>query len=224
MTCILGIDTATSGCSVALWRDGECLAHRAGRMPRGQSEALAPMIEAVRNEADVDFSSLDAVAVTRGPGAFTGLRIGLSAARALALALDKPCIGISTFDALLADALLIDKVQNSDLLIIAIESKRDDIFLAIYAPDGREVAAPCAAEPDSIIGTIHPNQRVVVVGDAADRMTVPLQNYGDVHIESAIDLPDARTVARLAAQGLLSGDVAPATPLYMRPPDVTLPG
>lgn len=224
MACILGIDTATTGCSVALWRDGECLARRAGRMPRGQSEALAPMIQAVRDEADVDFSSLDAVAVTRGPGAFTGLRIGLAAARGLALVLDKPCIGVSTFDALLADALLTVDVEKFDILAVAIESKRDDIFLALYTPDGREISAPFAAEPVALLGTIRPDQRVVVVGDATDRVMAVLRDFCDARAEPTIDVPDALTVARLASQGLLSGDVAPATPLYMRPPDVTLPG
>lgn len=92
MTVILGIDTATHGCSVALVDDhGRCLGARAAEMARGQSEALAPMMQAVLDEAGIDFSTVAAVAVTRGPGAFTGLRIGLAAARASALAAAIPC-------------------------------------------------------------------------------------------------------------------------------------
>ncbi len=223
MTTILGIDTATSGCSVALWQDSECLAHRAARMPRGQSEALAPMIDDVRGDAGIDLSVIDAIAVTRGPGAFTGLRIGLAAARALAMTLNVPCLGIGTFEALLAEAQATVEGQAVDILVIAIESKRDDIFLAAYAPDGGEVLAPCAALPNALAQATGPDQRVVIAGDAAAQAAAVLADRSDVRILPSVDVADALTVAALGADILEAGANAPAEPLYMRPPDVTLP-
>ncbi len=101
---VLAIDTALDACSVALVRDGGTLTSRSEQMQRGQAERLAPLVREAVAEAKLPFAELDRIAVTTGPGSFTGVRVGLSFARALALALGKPCVGVSTLEALaLAD-------------------------------------------------------------------------------------------------------------------------
>ena len=95
---ILAFDTATSACSAALWEDGRVGARRFETMTRGHAEALVPMIADVMDEAGTNFPRLDLIAVTVGPGAFTGLRIGLAAARGMALAAAVPCLGGLTDD------------------------------------------------------------------------------------------------------------------------------
>jgi tRNA threonylcarbamoyladenosine biosynthesis protein TsaB len=101
---VLGIDTCLDACSVAIARDGKTLAHLHEAMARGQAERLAPMAREAVAQAGVAFDQIDRVAVTTGPGSFTGVRVGLSFARALALSIGKSCVGVSTLEALaLAD-------------------------------------------------------------------------------------------------------------------------
>jgi tRNA threonylcarbamoyladenosine biosynthesis protein TsaB len=97
---VLGIDTSLDACSVAIVRGSETLAQFSEEMNRGQAERLAPMVREAARDAGIVFADLDRIAVTTGPGSFTGVRVGLSFARALALALGKPCIGVSTLEAL----------------------------------------------------------------------------------------------------------------------------
>ncbi|MHA1598030.1 MAG: tRNA (adenosine(37)-N6)-threonylcarbamoyltransferase complex dimerization subunit type 1 TsaB, partial [Alphaproteobacteria bacterium] len=124
---VLAIDTATSSCSVAMWGDGDILARRAESMPRGQSEALMGMIADVLSEAELDMSAIDLLAVTIGPGAFTGIRIGLAAARGLALASGLPLLGVTTTEAIAA------AIKGNNIpLLVALDSKRADIFIEVF--------------------------------------------------------------------------------------------
>src|SRR5512134_3511265 len=99
MTTLLAIETATAACSVAVWSDG-------AEVPlfevveRAHAERLLPMLETAIDRAKVAFADVDAIGVGIGPGAFTSLRIGLAAARGLALALDKACLGVTSLEAL----------------------------------------------------------------------------------------------------------------------------
>src|SRR5678815_1575047 len=101
---VLGLDTCLSSCSVAV-RDGErVLASAREVMARGHQERLAPMAQAVMAEAGLSFDKLDRIAVTVGPGSFTGLRVGIAFAKGLALALDLPTVGVGSLEALGAEA------------------------------------------------------------------------------------------------------------------------
>jgi tRNA threonylcarbamoyladenosine biosynthesis protein TsaB len=102
---ILAVDTALGACSAALVAEGKTLAHEHREMARGHAEALAPMVEALMRGAGVPLASLDRIAVTTGPGTFTGQRVGLAFARALGLGLKRPVIGVTTLDAMAQEAL-----------------------------------------------------------------------------------------------------------------------
>src|SRR5256885_16176646 len=102
---ILAMDTALGACSAAIVADGTTLAHEHLLMARGHAEALAPMVESLMRVAGVPFASLDRIAVTTGPGTFTGQRVGLAFARALGLGLKRPVIGVTTLDAMPEEAL-----------------------------------------------------------------------------------------------------------------------
>src|SRR5271168_4937059 len=101
---ILSLDSAGAGCGVTVWRDGKILATHAEHMERGQDQRLMPLVLEIMKKAGVTFGDLDRIAVTRGPGSFTGLRIGLAAARGIGLAANKPVIGIDRFSIFHAQA------------------------------------------------------------------------------------------------------------------------
>jgi len=222
MTVILGIDTATHGCSVALVDDhGRCLGARAAEMARGQSEALAPMMQAVLDEAGIDFSTVAAVAVTRGPGAFTGLRIGLAAARASALAAAIPCLGITTFDVLMRQAKPF--VPNGAATLIAIETKREDVYVQVFDQNGQVLRDAAAMLPNSVPAWLGALDQVCLAGDAAPRLAAPMCMHVDAKLLAATTLPNAESVAALGFHVLGAPETALPDPIYLRAPDVTMP-
>lgn len=210
---VLALDSATSACSVALWQDGIVRGRRFSAMARGQSEALIPMVAEAMAEAGESFSRLDLLAVTVGPGAFTGIRIGLAAARGLALATGLPLAGITTLEAVAAGIPAAER--NGRRLVVALESKRDEVWVQAFAEDLSPLCAPQALLPEDIARRF-PGP-LLVAGDAAPRVL-----GDDIALSQAASLPDAAIVAALAATRWSAGNALPPEPLYLRPADVTL--
>lgn len=213
---VLALDSATSACSVALWQDGDLLAHRFAEMARGQSEVLVPMVAEVMAQAEAGFDQVDLLAVTVGPGAFTGIRIGLSTARALALAAGKPLAGIATPEAVAAAVPPAERQGRTVLVVL--DSRREEIWVQAFSP---------ALEPLGEIAALTPLQvaaldlgPVVLAGDASD-LVAPLMPA--VTLASSRGAPDAAQVAALAARRWADGSALPPEPLYLRPADVTMP-
>lgn len=222
---LLAIDTATTGCSAAYQEGGRILAHRAAAMARGQSESLMPMIADVLADAGRAYGDLQALAVTVGPGAFTGMRIGLAAARGLALALAIPVIGVTTLEAL---AHGVPEAKRRDAVVLAVlDSKRADVYAQAFADDGAPLTEPAALHEEDLIAVarqVAGNGDVLLVGDVEQRVLELLLNQGvAVRSAGAPTVPDAAVVAAIAAgRGLPDKADAPA-PLYLRPPDATIP-
>jgi len=216
---LLAVDCATNACSAALWLDGRAGPRRYQAMRRGHAEALMPMVRAVMDEAGLAFADLDAIAVTTGPGAFTGIRIGLAAARGFSLAANVPVLGVTTLEAVAAA-----HDPGGAHLLVALDSKRDDVYVQLFDPYGAARSAPASVMPGSAAILIPDGLQLAVAGDAADRvveaLTVRQPRPRRLH---GPDLPDAAVVARLAARRLAEhpprrGDPPPSA-LYLRPPD-----
>lgn len=220
---ILAFDCAASTCSAAVRQGDAIAAHRFEAMARGQAEALVPMIEAVMAEAGTEFEDLDVIAVTIGPGAFTGLRIGLATARAFALAAGTPLYGVSSFDAVLAGGGAPEGVHQS--VLVALETKRADIYAQMFDPASAPASDPAAVEETALATFAGAAPPVLVMGDGAGRAFQVLEAGGvDAVLSGAPAHADAGTVARLAATHWRPGAVQPSLePLYLRPPDATLP-
>lgn len=193
---VLSLDTALDACSVALVRAGETLAVLSETMARGQAERLAPMAREAMRQAGASFAEVDRIAVTTGPGSFTGVRVGLSFARALALALDKPCVGVSTLEALALET------GESGIRGALIETPGASYF-ALYE-DGAVLVAPRAIERGEHVRLIE----VVAVGR-------------DYALNGPGATPDVEALARRAAR--LDPAQHFANPLYLRAPHLTLP-
>ena len=209
---ILAVDTALGACSAALLDDERVLAHRFEPMDRGHAERLAPMVEEVAREAAVDFASLDRLAVTTGPGTFTGQRVGLAFMRGLRVALHRPLIGITTLGAMAAQA----KAETGAAFAIPLhDARRDEIYLEI------ENRLPPSVLPfEEVLALLRglAADKVTLAGTAAYRVCDALANQ---FLLSSVRQPDALWVARLAMTADAT-DSAPR-PLYLRAPDAKLP-
>ena len=223
---IIGIDSSTGACSIAVCRGGEMLAHFHEDMARGQSERLAPMAEAGLVAAGIDFPDLDAIAVTRGPGSFTGLRIGMAFAKGLGQALGLPVFGVTGFDAV-ARAVFATEAAVGHGVAVILESRRADLFLQIFTAGGAPDGPPAALPPEDIAARLcrAGASPLVLAGDAADKVLAVLDQEGAAMPRSSpITAPDAREVALIGLEMAGGGDNPPALqPLYLRAPDVTAP-
>ncbi|KAF0224063.1 MAG: hypothetical protein FD176_1461 [Rhodospirillaceae bacterium] len=213
---ILALDSAGSACSAAVLRDGIVVARRRALMARGQSEVLIPMVGAVMDEAGLTFEQLDLLAASVGPGAFTGIRIGLAAARALALAAAKPLAGIRTTDAIAAAT---DPGQRRGrLVMVVMESRRAELWVQCYDEHLTALGPIRALTPEQAAAAAAGDGAVLLAGDGA-ALVAPL--LPRAILAADCDHVDAVRVAQLAAQGWPDA-VLPPAPLYLRDADVTL--
>ncbi len=220
--CLLALDAAGSACSAAVWRDGALRARRFEAMIRGQSERLIPMIEEAMREAGLTYEALDAVAVTRGPGGFTGVRIGLATARALALAWARPLIGLSNFEAV-AFAVP-ESERRGRVLAVLIDAKRSELYVQAFSEDLEPLTEAGALAPAALCRVL-PAGPLVLAGDAVDQAMPALHAAGrELHAASSPGRADAAYVAEVAAaRSLPAPGAPPPQPIYLRDPDVTLP-
>ncbi|HEY1837529.1 MAG TPA: tRNA (adenosine(37)-N6)-threonylcarbamoyltransferase complex dimerization subunit type 1 TsaB [Rhizomicrobium sp.] len=208
---ILAVDTALGACSVALLDGATILAHRFVAMDRGHAEALAPMTDEAMREAGLPFSALDRLAVTTGPGTFTGQRVGLAFMRGLRVALKKPLTGVTTLAAMAAQALAETNLARAAAVH---DARREEFYVETVPGHGPQILhreqaieflLAFAREPLALAGTGAP-EMVEKIGNAT---------------LSSVRQPDARYVARLAL-AMPQTSEAPR-PLYLRAPDAKLP-
>jgi tRNA threonylcarbamoyladenosine biosynthesis protein TsaB len=212
---VLAIDTALEACSAAIFDSdqGAIIAADTEIMARGHAEASMPLVERVIREAGLDFFAIDRIAVTVGPGSFTGLRVGIAAARGIALAARKEIVGITTLAALAAPYLA---AEPNAPVAAAIDGRHRHVYFQLYGAQGRVLLSPrIVPVEDAVHAAAGASARLVGSGARmmADIWPDP------IHLP-AIDerrAPDIDWVARLGADA--NAREAPPKPLYLRPPD-----
>lgn len=222
---ILAIDTATWNCSVALVCDGVVLAERAERTTSNHAGTLPRLVEETIAAAGERPVRGDAIAVTIGPGSFTGLRIALSFAKGMAFAGGFRLVGVPTLDALALVA-----PPSPGRLCAALDARKHEIYAAVYERDGDGIVrlgAPCAIDAERLALTI--NGPCTFIGDAVETYGEVFRRVlgaGAVLLPSVSHPPSAKAVARLAAarlRAVASGDdLVTLEPAYLRPPEAEL--
>ncbi len=203
---ILGIDTAAGQCGVAVVAvDGRLMAKRAERMERGHAEALWPMVDFALAEARAGYPDISAIGVCTGPGSFTGIRVGVAAARGLALGLGVPALGVDRFDALWSPVDLLMHPAETPVAV-ALLGPRDTAYLRLH---------------DESCAQIGPD-RQVLRADLAGLAPAGAARFGDgwEGADPAAGLPDPATIARMAADAETGERPAP---YYLRGPNADPP-
>jgi tRNA threonylcarbamoyladenosine biosynthesis protein TsaB len=223
---ILAIDTALPAVSACVLELGAVapIAVETIPMERGHAEALLPLVERVISATEGGFSSLNRVAATVGPGSFTGIRIGLSAAQAIGRALKIDVVGVSTLAALAAPHFA---EPFEGLLVPGIDARHGQVFVAAYSPTGRLIMPPqrmVAREAvESLRDFIGEESALHLVGSGATMLE--RASRGALIAARNLGLQPAPDIAYVARLGLLADPrEAPPRPLYLKAADVTMPG
>ncbi|MGU5544148.1 tRNA (adenosine(37)-N6)-threonylcarbamoyltransferase complex dimerization subunit type 1 TsaB [Aeromonas veronii] len=216
---ILAVDTATEACSAALLV-GDKLFSRWEEAPRDHTRKILPMVQAVLEDAGISLSDLDAIAFGRGPGSFTGVRIGISVAQGLAFGAGVPLIGISTLAAMAQGAYRLDGAQQ---VLTAIDARMNEVYFGRYELiDGRMqlVGDEVVSEPAALVDVRDKLAGpVTCVGTGFETYGETLSGLADELAVSQVRFPAAEDMLPLARAAWLAGEAVPveqATPVYLR--------
>jgi tRNA threonylcarbamoyladenosine biosynthesis protein TsaB len=213
---VLAIDCALDACAAALFDShiGTIVASETRIMVRGHAEALMPLIARVMDEAEVEFRELDRIAVTVGPGSFTGLRVGISAARGIALAAAKPAIGLTTLAGLAAPHIADD---DTTPVVAAIDARHDHVYMQVFGPGGRTLLAPrIASLREAVRAAASGPARIVGSGAGLVARSWPRGAPPPALVDQRA-APDIAWIARLGAAA--ADAEGPPKPFYLRAPD-----
>ena len=212
---VVAIDTSAGACSVAVIGAGARIA-RTVATERGHAELLIGLIAAAMADSGQGFADLDLIAVTTGPGSFTGLRVGLASARGLALAASLPCLGITTLDALAQSA---PWPADEGVRLASIDTRRGDLYVQAFAGPERPLIAPMVTTAAALAGLVAA-ARLAVIGDGAETAAAALRAAGRIVTVLAVHHPAPLALADLAARRWQAGQRPRGMPepVYLQAP------
>jgi tRNA threonylcarbamoyladenosine biosynthesis protein TsaB len=213
---ILAIETGSRSCSVAIFSSlTDVPAFEFEHTDHGHATMLMPMIERARAKAGCDYQDFARIAVAVGPGSFTGIRVGLAAALGLSLASGVPAVGISSF---LTVSDFDPNERQGRPLFAVLDSRREEPFLAEFDEALSFTKPPSVVTLEALDAILAPARPLILAGDAPAMGRYATQ--GGIRLVQTS--PNALSVARLAADPEHRFDLPPK-PVYIRPPDVTMP-
>jgi tRNA threonylcarbamoyladenosine biosynthesis protein TsaB len=217
MCTILQIETATQACSAAISRNGETVALKEVVAQNIHAGSLTLFIDEVMHMAGLQYAQLDAVAVSKGPGSYTGLRIGVSTAKGLCFALDKPLIGIDTLK-MMADGFLKASPDYAGLVCPMIDARRLEVYTALFDSEMKMLEPVSAKIIDAeSFGAVLNTDLVTFIGDGAAKCTDVIRSENAKF--SPLNFNSAANMSALALEAFNSGnfeDVAYFEPFYLK--------
>jgi len=220
---VLAIDSAMNGCSACVFDvDEGVLNAQHLDIVRGQAEHLMPLINDVMKKSDVNYSDLDMIAVTQGPGAFTGMRIGLSTAKSIGMVINKPVVGVSCFDAILESYFNDHRPMDTvPFYCVILETKRKDYYFKMFEGELSAGVHAAAMDADDIMSITH-GKECLFVGDAVERYA---DEIGQDIKSVSINAPKADVIAKLAIDKYKNKDknAINCAPVYLRLPEIGKP-
>lgn len=217
---ILALDTALGAASVGIYDfpEGKVLAEESRPMERGHAEALIPLVQALVGSVEGGFAGINRIAVTVGPGSFTGLRVAIAAARSFGLALEIPVVGVSTLVAYAAPLL---SAGARSTVAVAIDARHGAVFFQSFWLDGRKAFGPALVSLDEAVTELRGGPaRLAGTGAVALAAAAGLRGIETV-LDEAAPAPPIAWVARLGAAA--DPALAPSSPLYLRGASATPP-
>ena len=215
MATILHLETATTNCSVSIAKDGEMLVLKENNAANySHSEQLHVFIKEALEEASLSFSDLDAVAISKGPGSYTGLRIGVSSAKGLCFSLDIPLISIPTLQSM---AYQVD-LKSGELVIPVLDARRMEVYSCVYNASYKEVRETRAEIiEEASFSEFVSDSKVYIIGSGAEKIRGVLEHPNFIFNESVV--PSAKDMIQIALQKYQSNefeDVAYFEPYYLK--------
>lgn len=225
MANILNIDTSTDVCSVALTSEGGVLEHREDYQGQNHAKVLSTFIDEILGYAKPRGIKLDAVAVTTGPGSYTGLRIGLSEAKGLCFGLDVPLIGLSTLELLTVTVMFRDFYDEDVLFVPMIDARRKEVFTGVYNAALDEIMRPqpLILDENSFFGDFA-DKKLVVFGNGADKAQEIIKHPNCKFVLGV--KPEAVNMLALSERAFRNNnfiDIAYSTPKYLKEFQTTTP-
>ncbi len=217
---ILAIDTATENCSVALLVNDQVIS-RSEVAPRDHTKKVLPMVDEVLKEAGLTLQDLDALAFGRGPGSFTGVRVGIGIAQGLAFGADLPMIGISTLAAMAQASY---RLHGATDVAVAIDARMSEVYWARYTRQANGewtgVDEECVIPPANLAEEAQPDDKTwTTAGTGWDAYQEALTQLPFSVTESEVLYPDSQDIVILAKQELEKGNTVPveeSSPVYLR--------
>jgi tRNA threonylcarbamoyladenosine biosynthesis protein TsaB len=213
---VLALDTALDACAAAVLdtERRDLVASETIPMSRGHAEALMPLIARLMDVARLEFADIDRIAVTVGPGSFTGVRVGIAAARGIALAAGKPAIGLTTLAAFTAPHVA---AGFAGTVVPVIDARHGHVYMQVFGPGGRAAIPPRLAAVREAVEAARSRAPALITGSATELVAAEWPADEPPPQIVAASAPDIGWVARLGAAA--QPDRALPKPLYLRPPD-----
>ena len=220
---ILHIETSSSFCSVALSNGADVIGYRRSEERLTHNAALAPFVDEVIKEGGITVKQLAALSVSAGPGSYTGLRVGVSFAKAMCYALDVPLIGVSTLEGLAISAR--EALGINATYCPAVDARRMELYVAAFSADGKRIEEdrPLIVDQDAFDKLLAGGQQVVLCGNGVEKCAGILADKNiTIHEMSC----DARMLVKPALAAFERGqkeDLSSFEPIYIKPPNITVP-